>query len=83
MPRAITATRGVGRSSMRNLAAATFHICDPIEWERTEAKISQLRAAVEEAMGPAGDHKVDHKMLEQVAGFLNHVARAFQPSAYS
>ncbi|KAL7575071.1 hypothetical protein ACA910_000442 [Epithemia clementina (nom. ined.)] len=47
------------------------------KWERTKARISRLRAAVEEATGPTGDFKVDHKMLEQVVGFLNHVARAF------
>ncbi|KAL7580626.1 hypothetical protein ACA910_002142 [Epithemia clementina (nom. ined.)] len=40
-------------------------------------EISRLRVQVDLANSPGGDGKVDHKTLEQVAGFLNHVARAF------
>ncbi|KAL7570121.1 hypothetical protein ACA910_019966 [Epithemia clementina (nom. ined.)] len=40
-------------------------------------EISRPRVQVDLANAPRGDGKVDHKTLEQVAGFLNHVARAF------
>ncbi|KAL7555953.1 hypothetical protein ACA910_015251 [Epithemia clementina (nom. ined.)] len=47
------------------------------KWEQTKSEIAKLRAMVVCATEPGGDGKVDHKTLEQVAGFLNHVTRAF------
>ncbi|KAL7564921.1 hypothetical protein ACA910_009408 [Epithemia clementina (nom. ined.)] len=47
------------------------------KWDCRKTEIHQLRQAVDEASSSRGDGKVDHKMLEQVAGFLNHVARAY------
>ncbi|KAL7556539.1 hypothetical protein ACA910_017630 [Epithemia clementina (nom. ined.)] len=47
------------------------------KWNRTKIEIARLRAQVNLANATGGDGKVDHKTLEQVAGFLNHVARAF------
>ncbi|KAL7580181.1 hypothetical protein ACA910_012932 [Epithemia clementina (nom. ined.)] len=47
------------------------------KWDRTKSEVHRLRQAIDEASSAAGDGKVDCKMLEQTAGFLNHVAQAY------
>ncbi|KAL7566075.1 hypothetical protein ACA910_009861 [Epithemia clementina (nom. ined.)] len=47
------------------------------KWDRTKAEIARLRKELNTLDTPQSDHKIDHKTLEQVAGFLNHIARAF------
>ncbi|KAL7563713.1 hypothetical protein ACA910_021412 [Epithemia clementina (nom. ined.)] len=46
------------------------------KWDKTKQEIHRLKQEVSHAQGPGSGH-VSHKVLEQVAGFLNHVARAF------
>ncbi|KAL7570650.1 hypothetical protein ACA910_014924 [Epithemia clementina (nom. ined.)] len=46
------------------------------KWDKTKQEVQRLTEEVRHAQGEGRRH-VSHKVLEQVAGFLNHVARAF------
>ena len=46
------------------------------KWQKTKSEIARLRQHYVQATTFPGDRLVEIKMLEQVAGFLNHVARA-------
>ncbi|KAL7563418.1 hypothetical protein ACA910_016514 [Epithemia clementina (nom. ined.)] len=47
------------------------------KWDCTKAEIARLRGLINQATMRNGQHQIEHKPLEQVAGFLNHIARAF------
>ncbi|KAL7579190.1 hypothetical protein ACA910_011361 [Epithemia clementina (nom. ined.)] len=47
------------------------------KWGQTKMEIALLRQELHTTHAPTSDGKIDHKTLEQVAGFLNHVAWAF------
>ncbi|KAL7573562.1 hypothetical protein ACA910_008700 [Epithemia clementina (nom. ined.)] len=47
------------------------------KWEQTKEEVSQLREGLDQAFATGGDRKMDCKTLEQVAGYLDHVTRAF------
>ncbi|KAL7565773.1 hypothetical protein ACA910_010211 [Epithemia clementina (nom. ined.)] len=47
------------------------------KWEKTKTEIARLRSGLDKALAQHGDCKMNRKMLEQVTGYLNHVARAF------
>ncbi|KAL7565118.1 hypothetical protein ACA910_005125 [Epithemia clementina (nom. ined.)] len=47
------------------------------KWDKAKSEIARVRLEIDNAYLPSGDGKVSHKVLEQVAGYLNHVARAF------
>ncbi|KAL7581013.1 hypothetical protein ACA910_005822 [Epithemia clementina (nom. ined.)] len=47
------------------------------KWDRTKEEVKQLCNEVNTALAPGGNNLVDHKSLEQVVGYLNHVARAY------
>ncbi|KAL7556111.1 hypothetical protein ACA910_006202 [Epithemia clementina (nom. ined.)] len=47
------------------------------KWDRTKAEIARLRGLINQATMRNGQHQIEHKPKEQVASFLNHIARAF------
>ncbi|KAL7576966.1 hypothetical protein ACA910_006722 [Epithemia clementina (nom. ined.)] len=47
------------------------------KWDRTKMEVARLRQELHTTHAPTSDGKIDHKTLEQVTGFLNHVAWAF------
>jgi hypothetical protein len=47
------------------------------KWLKTKVVIQRLRDAYELATSSGGDGMLELKMLEQVAGFLVHVTRAY------
>jgi hypothetical protein len=47
------------------------------KWQKTKSEIARLRQHYVQATTSSCDHLLEIKMLEQVAGFLNHVARAY------
>jgi hypothetical protein len=47
------------------------------KWNKTKSEIARLRQHYQQATSSGGDQLLEIKMLEQVAGFLNHVARAY------
>ncbi|KAL7568689.1 hypothetical protein ACA910_021685 [Epithemia clementina (nom. ined.)] len=47
------------------------------KWDKTKEEVKRLCNEVNTASSLGGDKMVDHKTLEQVAGYLNHVARAY------
>jgi hypothetical protein len=47
------------------------------KWAKTKQEIRRLRVAYDVATAPGGNHLLDRKLLEQVAGFLVHVTGAY------
>ncbi|KAL7579899.1 hypothetical protein ACA910_004905 [Epithemia clementina (nom. ined.)] len=47
------------------------------KWGKAKFEIGRLQQELHEAFSEGGDGKATHKTLEQVAGYLNHIARAF------
>ena len=47
------------------------------KWDKTKSELKRAQVAYDQAMSPEGDKKIDHKMLEQVVGFLVHISRAY------
>ena len=47
------------------------------KWQKGKSEIQRLRDAFSLASAPEGKGLIKHKLLEEVAGFLNHLARAF------
>lgn len=47
------------------------------KWDKTKSELAQLRADMDKVLELAGQQTVCHKMLEQVAGYLNQIARAY------
>ncbi|KAL7565172.1 hypothetical protein ACA910_003361 [Epithemia clementina (nom. ined.)] len=47
------------------------------KWDKAKSEIAQLREQMDAAQSLKSDGKLDRKTLEQVAGYLNHVARAY------
>ncbi|KAL7579670.1 hypothetical protein ACA910_021820 [Epithemia clementina (nom. ined.)] len=47
------------------------------KWDRTKLEIQRLQDEIKSLTLPGSDKRICHKTLEQVAGFLNHIARAY------
>ncbi|KAL7573104.1 hypothetical protein ACA910_018785 [Epithemia clementina (nom. ined.)] len=47
------------------------------KWDKAKSEITLLHEQIDAAQSPEGNGKLNHKTLEQVAGYLNHVARAY------
>lgn len=46
------------------------------KWEKTKSELRRLRTAFDVATAPDGDGQLSTKLLDSVAGFLNHVSGA-------
>jgi hypothetical protein len=63
------------------VGATSENIFDSVtveKWTKARSEIARLREAYDKALAPSGTGKISSKLLEQVAGYLNHIGRAYK-----
>ncbi|KAL7578001.1 hypothetical protein ACA910_007617 [Epithemia clementina (nom. ined.)] len=54
-----------------------FILVTQLKWDQTKSEIQRLREEINALDAAESDKRICHKTLEQVAGLLNHIARAY------
>jgi hypothetical protein len=70
-------TPGAWAGTVVGTVPSTFVSVTDEKWSKTKSELNRLDVAHQAAVKPGGNKRIELKLLEQVAGFLNHIARAF------